>query len=157
MITTHTKTAVQAGDVRNHHGHLMTFRVTNEQTNGTFALIDIILRRGCEPPKHLHEREDELFFIQEGVMRFTIGERIIDAKAGDTVFLPRMIPHAFEVVTPTAKALLYLTPGQFEGFFYELSEEAPEGVLPPAPQGPPPAEAVQAIMEASARYGIQYA
>ena len=157
MTTSQATTGIQAGTIRNHHGHLMTFRVTTEQTNGTFSLIEVVLCRGCEPPKHLHEREDELFFIQEGNMRFTIGDRIIDAKAGDTIFLPRMIPHGFEVLTPTAKALLYLTPGYFEGFFYELSEEAPEGVLPAPPQGPPTAETIQLLMEASARYGIQFA
>ncbi|MFD1144699.1 cupin domain-containing protein [Larkinella insperata] len=157
MTTLQPTTGIQAGTVRNHHGHLMTFRVTTEQTNGTFSLIEVILRQGCEPPKHVHEREDELFFIQEGNLRFTIGDRIIDAKVGDTVFLPRTIPHAFEVLTPTARALLYLTPGYFEGFFHELSEEAAEGMLPAPPQGPPSAEAMQLIVDASARYGIQYA
>ncbi|WP_185731370.1 cupin domain-containing protein [Larkinella rosea] len=153
MTTSQTKTGVQAGDVRMHHGHLMNFRVTTEQTNGTFSLIEAELRRGFEPPKHIHEREDELFYIQEGNMRFTLGEQTIDAKPGDTIFLPRMIPHAFEVLTPTAKVLLYLTPGYFEGFFYELSEEVSEAVLP---QGPPPAEVMNVILETSARYGIRY-
>lgn len=157
MTTPQATTGIQAGTVRNHHGHLMTFRVTSEQTNGTFSLIEVILRQGCEPPKHLHEREDELFFIQEGTMRFTIGERIIEAKPGDTVFLPRMIVHAFKVLTPTARALLYLTPGHFEGFFYELSEEPTVDGLATAPQGPPTPEALQLILEASTRYGIQYA
>ncbi|GAB3716419.1 hypothetical protein GCM10027592_57700 [Spirosoma flavus] len=114
------------------------------------------LRKGCEPPKHIHEREDELFYVQEGIMRFTIGDRVIEATTGDTVFMPRLIAHAFEIVTPTAKALVYLTPGYFEGFFYELSEEAQGEVMPPAPVGPPPAPVLNQIMEASTQYGLQY-
>ncbi|GAB3340856.1 cupin domain-containing protein [Larkinella ripae] len=135
----------------------MNFRVTSGQTSGAFSLIEATLQRGFEPPKHLHEREDELFYVQKGVMRFTIGDRVIEAKTGDTVFLPRLIPHAFEVVTPTADVLLYLTPGPFEGFFYELSEEAPEAVLPPTVAGPPSEAVLNLIGETSARYGIRYA
>ncbi|GAB3493216.1 hypothetical protein GCM10027341_08260 [Spirosoma knui] len=135
----------------------MNFKVTTTQTDGAFSLLEVTLRRGCEPPRHTHEREDELFYVQEGVMRFTVGDQVIEAKPGDTVFMPRQIPHAFEVVTPSAKALLYLTPGHFEGFFYELSEEAPEAVLPPAPMGPPPVEVMNQILETSTRYCVRYA
>ncbi|WP_460985145.1 cupin domain-containing protein [Spirosoma fluminis] len=156
MTTSQTQTGLQADALRWHNGHLMNFKVTTKQTDGAFSLLEVTLRRGCEPPRHTHEREDELFYVQEGVMRFTVGDRVIDAKPGDTVFMPRQIPHAFEVITPSAKALLYLTPGYFEGFFYELSEEAPEAVLPPAPIGPPPAEVLNQILETSVRYGIQY-
>ncbi|WP_420149402.1 cupin domain-containing protein [Spirosoma sp.] len=156
MTISQSLSGVQAGALRWHHGHLMQFHVTTAQTNGTFALIEMTLRKGSEPHKHIHEREDELFYIQEGNMRFTVGDRVIDAKAGNTIFMPRLVPHAFEVITPSAKALVYLTPGYFEGFFYELSEEAPEAALPPAPQGPPPTDVVNEIMATSARYGIRY-
>ena len=156
MTTSQVQPSIQPGALRWHNGHLMKFLVTTDETDGTFSLVQMTLRQGCEPPKHTHEREDELFFVQEGLMRFTIGDRVIEAKAGDTVFMPRLIPHAFEIVTPTAKALVYLTPGYFEGFFYELSEEAQGDVLPPAPVGPPPTSVLNQILEASTRYGLQY-
>jgi uncharacterized cupin superfamily protein len=37
-----------------------------EDTGGAFALIQAVSRPGSEPPLHVHEREDELFYILEG-------------------------------------------------------------------------------------------
>ena len=42
---------------------MMTFLITGEQTGGDFSLMEAVMRPGTEPPYHIHEREDETFYI----------------------------------------------------------------------------------------------
>jgi uncharacterized cupin superfamily protein len=37
----------------------------SKDTGGGFTLIEGYLRPGTEPPPHVHEREDELFYVLE--------------------------------------------------------------------------------------------
>jgi len=49
-------------------GHLLTFLATAKDTQGRFALIEMLGRKGNVPPPHIHHREDETFYILEGEM-----------------------------------------------------------------------------------------
>lgn len=77
---------------------------------------------GTEPPPHIHQNEDETFIIQEGEVRITIGDEVIDAKPGMVVFAPR-IRHTFKIMTPTVRWTILFTPGAFSNFFREKSTE----------------------------------
>ena len=54
---------------------------------------------GEGPILHVHPY-DEVFTIQEGRARFTIGNETIDAEAGDIVFGPANIPHGYQNLGP---------------------------------------------------------
>jgi hypothetical protein len=43
-----------------YNGSLMTFLATGDHTQGKFALIEAVARRGNVPPPHIHHREDEM-------------------------------------------------------------------------------------------------
>ena len=43
---------------------------------------------------------DEIFTIQVGRARFTVGDEVIDAEAGDIVFGPANIPHGYQNLGP---------------------------------------------------------
>ena len=156
MTTEISQPVAQTGAIRYFSGYLMRVHVSNEQTNGAFSLVEFNMRPGSEPPMHIHELEDEMFYVKEGVLRVTVGDKTIEATAGQTVFLPRQVPHAYSVISPTANILVYMTPGNFVNFFYELSEEATEAIMPPKPEGPMPAEVLNVFLETSTRYGIKY-
>ncbi len=49
-----------------YNGSLMTFLATGEETQGQFALIEAVGRKGNAPPPHIHRREDEIFYVLEG-------------------------------------------------------------------------------------------
>jgi mannose-6-phosphate isomerase-like protein (cupin superfamily) len=51
------------------------------------------------PTLHVHPY-DEIFTIQEGRARFTVGDKTIDAEAGDVVFGPANIPHGYQNLGP---------------------------------------------------------
>jgi len=50
---------------------------------------------GEGPTLHVHPY-DEVFLINEGRARFTVGDKIIDAEVGDVVLGPANIPHGYQ-------------------------------------------------------------
>src|SRR5215469_16113838 len=56
-----------------YNGNLLTFLATAEDTQGRFALIEAVAKRGNVPPPHIHHREDETFYVMEGEMTFSVG------------------------------------------------------------------------------------
>ena len=54
---------------------------------------------GEGPALHVHPY-DETFIVVEGRARFHVGDRVIDAEAGDVVFGPKGVPHRFENLGP---------------------------------------------------------
>jgi len=55
----------------------MTFLATAEDTQGKFALIEAVARKGNVPPPHIHHREEETFYVLEGEMTVSVGDRTI--------------------------------------------------------------------------------
>lgn len=144
--------------LRAYQGGFMSVLLLPEQSNGNLAAIELTSAPGSEPPRHIHTREDEVFHILEGSVRFQIGDDVVDAHPGQTVLAPRNIAHQFQILTPEAKMLIMLTPGDFVNYFMEWSEpidEAPAVVT--APQGPPPVELMALwIKQLDERYGIAF-
>ena len=116
------------------------------------SLIEHVMARGDSPPLHLHRREDEVFHIIEGEIRFRVGEKEILAGPGDTLVGPKGVPHTFRVESETARFLTFDTAGDFEGMMREVARPAGDGL--PAPQAPSPA-LIEALTAAAARHNIE--
>lgn len=54
---------------------------------------------GKGPVLHVHPY-DEVFVVQQGRARFFVGDRTIDAEAGETVMGPAGVPHRFVNLGP---------------------------------------------------------
>ncbi|MBO0935861.1 cupin domain-containing protein [Fibrella sp. HMF5335] len=132
-----------------YHGSLVTVLIDGSQTGGRYAQLAMTVQPGCEPPAHTHTREDETFYLLEGSIRFTIGKHVFTANPGDYVCMPKNIQHTFEVLTPVAKTVMTIAPAGFENYFQTpgLAEPATSLTIPPVPQGPPPAEAIEAMLK----------
>lgn len=119
-------------------------RTTSEETGGQLAIIEQYCAPGLASPYHVHHNEDEEFYIIEGQLRFVSEGKSWVGGPGTFAFLPRNIPHGFEIVGETpARFLLMVTPGGFENFAMELwtSEPAPPDM--------------GKVMEATPRYGLE--
>lgn len=131
-------------------GQHQTLLARSEETGGAFALIEEVVQAGLEPPRHTHTHEDESFYVLDGQLEFSIGEDTHPATQGDFVFLPRGLPHAFKLQTPTARLLVLLTPGGFERLFLSMATPVSEA------QGPPEPAAFQQLLREAPEHGIRW-
>jgi quercetin dioxygenase-like cupin family protein len=113
--------------------HTFSFLATAKDTDGAFSLIHCFFRKGFMAPPHYHKLEDESFYLLEGEIDFTVGDKKFKAVAGDFILLPKNIPHHFNLVSETVKALLIISPAGFEIFFKEFGRPAQTLDLPPIP------------------------
>jgi len=96
--------------------------LSGEQTNGCFTLIEQVESRGSRIPMHVHEHEDETFFITEGTVELVVGPMKLALRKGDTAFCPKGVPHAWEVTNDAGACFLVLiTPAGLERMFNELA------------------------------------
>jgi quercetin dioxygenase-like cupin family protein len=133
-------------------GTLATVKASSETTNGRVAVIEQLAPQGSGSPLHVHHREDEWFYVIEGVLTFWVGGQVIEAPAGAFVYGPRDIPHTFVVSSPKARFLLVTEPAGFERFMRGASEPAQAPTIPPP--APPPSD-LAPIIAAAAEYGIE--
>lgn len=136
-------------------GALFHFLATGEHTNNQFSLIYIEVHKGNEPPAHTHRREDESYYILEGAIRFWIGDKVVDAKAGDFIYLPKGIPHRFELQSETVKELMWMTPSGLEKWFWDNSAPAPDMKPFPVMTAPPPPELITHFVESLSGFGVE--
>src|ERR1700682_3712938 len=88
-------------------------------TGGSLSVIESHTRGGA--PWHVHSREDEYFYIVEGSIIVHCGEETYPAGPRSFVFLPRGIPHAWDVGGEEVATLLMMTaPAMLEEFLKEF-------------------------------------
>jgi quercetin dioxygenase-like cupin family protein len=133
-------------------GCLLHLRATGEDTSGAYGLVEELAPAGFGTPPHVHSREDEAFLVLDGTLAFDVDGEPREAGPGDYVMLPRGVPHAFRVASPTARFLNIVSPAGFERFFADFGEPAGSPELPPPPDGPPDVARMQAILR---DYGIE--
>lgn len=138
-------------------GYLMTWLTDGEDTGGRFSLVEVVARKGTEPPPHTHSREDEAYYVLEGEMAFRVGEQTIEAGSGDYVWLPRGIQHAPMAKTEQIRTLILITPAGLEEAFKRVSEPARSSTLPPPPEAPPDAEQMRQVLAVFEAHGVEFA
>lgn len=98
-------------------GCLFTVLADAQETGGRFGLVESLSPKGTEPPRHVHSREDEAFYLLEGEITFYVGEETHEATPGTFVSAPRGVPHSYTFETEEIRMLVLLAPGGFEEFF----------------------------------------
>jgi mannose-6-phosphate isomerase-like protein (cupin superfamily) len=96
-------------------GERCLIRESAEDTNGLYAVMEIVSSPGDGTPLHLHTKEDEHFFVIEGTARIAYGDKIFDLHTGEVASLRKGIPHAWGNRTNTDLRLVVLiSPGGCE-------------------------------------------
>jgi quercetin dioxygenase-like cupin family protein len=141
--------------VRAFPGGRFHFRLTSAETANALAVMDVLLLPGSEPVRHIHSREDETIVVHSGEIDYFIGDEVIHAKKGDTVFLPRGVPHHFKVVSPKASVTVIVTPGGFEYFFEKVTVPFEGEGVPPVSHSPLTEEKIARIKQNSELFGVR--
>lgn len=105
-------------------------KVSTADTDGDVYVFESTRMKEGGPSLHLHYEQDEFWYILKGEFLFKVGEQTFKAKAGDTVFGPRQVPHAFaKIGKGEAKLLMFFQPaGKMEKMFKDISEGANKDV-----------------------------
>lgn len=97
------------------------------------ALADLLLVAPpmSGPPRHVHTREDERFYVLEGELVFQLDGARHTVGPGGTVYSPRGVVHAYQnFTTSDARLLIATMPGAFGVMFEEMSAATPPGGMP---------------------------
>jgi mannose-6-phosphate isomerase-like protein (cupin superfamily) len=99
-------------------------KISTDDTDGDMYAFESTRIKKGGPPLHFHYAQDEWFYILSGEFIFKIGEENFTAKAGDSFFGPRMIPHAFAKINEgEAKMLIIFQPaGKMQLHFEAVSK-----------------------------------
>ena len=126
-------------------GDQQLIKLTGQDTDGKFTVILQDNPPNTQIPMHVHKNEDELYRVIEGEVEFTVDGKTTLLNGGDSIFLPRNIPHTWKVVgTNNATVDLTIFPSGLETMFEELNN---------LPAGPPD---FLKVGEICGRYGIDF-
>lgn len=121
----------KAGEGRK-HGHIqlkgvnvnvLDVKVSGSDTDGGLAIFEqTSLSQGRGTPLHVHPAQDEVFYVLEGSYQFLVGEERLSLTVGESIFLPRAVPHAWTQASPKGRMLVTLQPaGKLEDFFVAMA------------------------------------
>ena len=94
--------AAQEGE----HFHFLNHHATIKVRAGdhrSMSVVEFVGPRGFGPPLHSHTEEDELFVILDGELEFRTGDEAIRGEAGTCAYLPRAVPHTFQIMSDSAR------------------------------------------------------
>lgn len=114
------------------HGHIklkgvnsnvLDVKISGVDTNGELAIFEqTSLSQGKGTPLHIHHTQDEIFYVLEGAYYFQVGDEKFNLTLGDSIFLPRKVPHAWTQVSEKGKMTVVVQPaGKLENFFVTMS------------------------------------
>jgi quercetin dioxygenase-like cupin family protein len=104
----------------------MRLIATSAKAGRGYTVLEQVTPPGWGPPRHIHSREDEIFYILEGRYELHVGDEHRTVSAGASAVLPRNVPHGFRNVAPTPSRLLcVIAPGGLEEYFLAVAECSP--------------------------------
>jgi quercetin dioxygenase-like cupin family protein len=98
--------------------HPNDLKISGKDTGGQLSVFEYTGLGKVGPMLHVHFEQDEIFTVITGEYRFLVGEQTHVLKAGQTIFLPRNMPHTWIQLSDTGKMIYFLQPaGKMEEFF----------------------------------------
>ena len=154
-LAAHEPAVLPAHEGRHLHflNHLATVKVV-AGVDGALSAVEFRAPRSIGPPLHVHDDEDELFIVIDGEVAFRTGDDEIVGGPGAYAFLPRRIPHTFQVRSTEARFAVITGsttgPPRFDAMVEALGSPAPEPSLPDAEPIDP-----GRVAEVCRRHGIE--
>jgi quercetin dioxygenase-like cupin family protein len=97
------------------------------------------------PPPHSHSNNEEIVYVLEGTLRYTVGSDTRDLTPGQTMHTPKGTVHGFSnPFNSPARALIILSPDIGAQYFNDVAAVVNAG-------GPPDKASLVAVMS---RYGL---
>lgn len=100
-------------------------RAGGADTGGRFDFLVSTIPFGAGPPLHVHDEQDDSFFVVEGVLTLQVGDDLIELQPGDFATVPPGVAHTFgntDPDQPPVRAVNVMTPGGFDAYFREMMQ-----------------------------------
>ncbi len=132
-----------------------TYRIliSGKDTEGAFAMIDMLVPPGGGPGPHAHAHFEETFFVMEGQMEVKSEAGVYTAATGSFITIPKGgVIHGFKNKSDKmAHLLCTVSPAGLEEFFVEIGVPVKFGeFLPPPPMNP---EMMEKLLPVLHKYG----
>lgn len=127
-------------------GQLSIQYLIDGSNSGSMGIFELTIPPGSNvPPPHSHVNNEEIVYVLEGSLRYSVGTDTRDLLPGQTMHTPKGVVHAFSnPFGSTARALIVLSPDIGEQYFKDMGAVVNAG-------SPPDKAAMVAIM---GRYGL---
>jgi len=122
------------------------YLIDGTASGAAMGVFELTVPAGARvPPAHSHRNNDEIIYVLEGMLRYTVDDEMRDLRPGQRMYTPRGSVHAFSNPhAETARALIILTPDIGAQYFRDVAE------VVAAPRGPDP----KRMAEVMTRYGL---
>lgn len=114
------------------HGHIklkgvnsniLDVKISGSDTDGDMAIFEqTSISQGRGTPLHIHPLQDEVFYVLKGSYKFQVGDDKFDLSTGESIFMPRNLPHAWTQVSEKGRMTVIFQPaGKMEDFFVTMA------------------------------------
>lgn len=112
------------GEIKFGGAYPNNLKISGKDTGGELCFFEGDSDRKGGPPLHIHHEQDEIFYVIQGKFRFQVGDEKYEVSAGDCLFAPRKVPHAFvHIGDEKSKMMTIFQPaGKMEAFFHEFGK-----------------------------------
>lgn len=127
-------------------GQLSIRYIVDGSAGATLGAFELTVPPGSNvPPPHSHSNNEELVYVLQGTLRYSVGQETRDLTPGQSMNTPKGVVHAFANPFPeVAKALIIQSPDIGPQYFSDIAAVVNAG-------GPPDKAALVAVMS---RYGL---
>jgi mannose-6-phosphate isomerase-like protein (cupin superfamily) len=105
-------------------------KVSGRDTDGRCVVFDTLRPEKVGPPLHLHTDCDEWFFVRDGTFKFQVGTDLLRLSPGDSLLVPRHVPHAFVKTSDGVARLIVMhqPAATMEEYFRSVIQQADQTV-----------------------------
>lgn len=135
-------------------GDNYTMLLSEADTAGRYALIDMHVPAGGGPPPHRHDFE-EMFYVLEGQIDVTFRGETTAVRAGEVVNIPARAPHFFHNSSDAdARLLCMISPPGLDEYFSRWGQPLPTRTARPDLGADEARKTLASAIELGPRYGI---
>ena len=129
-----------------HIGQLIIRYLQDGSSKNQMGAFELVVPPNSNvPPPHSHTSNEELVFVLEGTLRFSVDSETRDLGPGETMFTPKGSVHAFSnPFEKTARALVVNSPDIGAQYFRDVAAVINAG-------GPPDKTKLRSVM---GKYGL---
>lgn len=104
---------------------------TAATTSGRSTTFEELCPPGVVAPPHVHDNEEEAFYVLEGDLVFLLDDQEIDAPPGTYIHVAPGTRHGFRCNSEVGRVFNTLVPGGFDHGISEHGIAAPQVIMPP--------------------------